>query len=67
MKKEIVLDGGLAILNALSHFAGADRLPAFFGGNRARSRENALPDLLLFPLPALFDSHSSHDPFAEQK
>jgi hypothetical protein len=52
---KIFVDGGLAILNLLSHFAGGDRLPAFLGGDLACSGENALPDLLLFPLSALFD------------
>src|SRR4051812_4795246 len=54
---KVFVDGGLAILNLRSHFAGGDGLPAFLGGDLACSGENALPDLLLFPLSALFKPH----------
>src|SRR6266567_921290 len=54
---KVFVDGGLAILNALGHFASRDRLPPLLGGNLSCSRENALPHLLPFTLSTLLDSH----------
>src|SRR6266568_2722232 len=54
---KVLVDGGLAVFNALSDFAGSDRLPALLDGNLTGSRENALPNLLPFPFPSLLDTH----------
>jgi hypothetical protein len=52
---KVLVDGGLAILDALCHPASRDSLPPFLGGNLLRSGDNALSNLLLFSFPALFD------------
>src|SRR6266487_873605 len=53
----VLVDGRLAVFNAISDFASGDGLPALLNGNLSCSRENALPYLLSFSFSSLLDAH----------